>query len=71
MKVDQARQRLGASERHACRTLGQPRTTQRRVRKVRADEAALRTDVVRLASRFGRYGYRLPSGSITSPSKSS
>jgi hypothetical protein len=28
------------------------------VRKVRADEAALRTDVVRLASRFGRYGYR-------------
>ena len=54
----QVRQRLGASERHACRTLGQPRTTQRRVRKVRADEAALRTDVVRLASRCGRYGYR-------------
>ena len=26
--------------------------------QVRADEAALRTDVVRLASRFGRYGYR-------------
>jgi len=25
---------------------------------VRTDEAALRTDVVRLASRFGRYGYR-------------
>ena len=46
------------SERHACRVLGQPRTTQRRVRKVRSDEAALRTDVVRLASRFGRYGYR-------------
>ena len=52
------RQRLGASERHACRVLGQPRTTQRRVRKGRRDEAALRTDVVRLASRFGRYGYR-------------
>ena len=52
------RQRLGASERHACRVLGQARTTQRRVKKVRADEAALRTDVVRLASRFGRYGYR-------------
>ncbi len=27
-------------------------------RKVQADEAALRSDVVRLASRFGRYGYR-------------
>ena len=52
------RQRLGASERHACRVLGQSRSTQRRVKKVRGDEAALRTDVVRLASRFGRYGYR-------------
>ena len=52
------RQRLGASERHACRVLGQPRTTQRRVKKVRRDEVALRTDVVRLARRFGRYGYR-------------
>ena len=38
--------------------LGQPRSTQHRRRKVRADEAALRSDVVRLASRFGRYGYR-------------
>ena len=56
--VVHVRQRLGASERHACRVLGQPRTTQRRVKKVRRDEAALRTDVVRLASRFGRYGYR-------------
>ncbi len=38
--------------------LGQPRTTQRRVRKVASDEGALRGDIVRLASRFGRYGYR-------------
>ena len=52
------RQRLGASERHACRVLGLSRSTQHRRRKVRADEAALRSDVVRLASRFGRYGYR-------------
>ena len=52
------RQRLGVGERRACRVLGQPRTTQRRVRKVRPDEAALLGDVVRLASRFGRYGYR-------------
>ena len=52
------RQRLGASERHACRVLGQSRSTQHRRRKVRADEAALRSDVVRLASWFGRYGYR-------------
>ena len=52
------RQRLGASERHACHVLGQPRSTQRRVKKVRVYESALRTDVIRLASRFGRYGYR-------------
>ena len=38
--------------------LGQSRSTQHRRRKVRADEAAIRSDVVRLASRFGRYGYR-------------
>ena len=50
--------RLGASERRACRVLGQPRTTQRRGRKVVSDEGALRGDIVRLASRFGRYGYR-------------
>ena len=52
------RHRLGASERHACRVLGQPRSTQRRVKKLPGDETALRTDVIRLASRFGRYGYR-------------
>ena len=56
--VVHVRQRLGASERHACHVLGQPRSTQRRVKKVRVDESALRTDVIRLASRFGRYGYR-------------
>ena len=38
--------------------LGQPRTTQRRARKVASDEGALRGDIVRLASRFGGYGYR-------------
>ena len=52
------RQRLGVSERHTCRVLGQSRTTQRRIKKVRSDEAALLEDVVRLASRVGRYGYR-------------
>ncbi len=49
---------LGVSERLACRTLGQARSTQRRAPKARADEAALREAVVRLASEYGRYGYR-------------
>ena len=56
--VLRVRQQLGASERRACRVLGQPRMTQRRARKVASDEGALRGDIVRLASRFGRYGYR-------------
>ena len=56
--VVRVRQQLGASERRACRVLGQPRTTQGRARKVASDEGALRGDIVRLASRFGRYGYR-------------
>jgi putative transposase len=52
------RQRLGVSERRACCVLGQARSTQRRVKQVPSDEMALRGDVVRLAGRFGRYGYR-------------
>ena len=55
----QVRQKFGASERRACWVLGQPRSTQRRAtRRRRGDEAALRADVVSLASRYGRYGYR-------------
>ena len=49
---------LGVSERRACRTLGQPRSTQRRVRRVRDDEAALTEAIVALAAEYGRYGYR-------------
>ena len=52
------RSALGVSERRACRTLGQARSTQRRLPKVGTDEAALREAVVRLASTYGRYGYR-------------
>ena len=39
--------------------MGQARSTQRRKAKRRADEEALREDVVHLAGRFGRYGYRM------------
>lgn len=49
---------LGVSERRACRTLGQARSTQRRVPKPRPDEAVLSDAVVRLARQYGRYGYR-------------
>ena len=46
------------SERHACRALGQPRTTQRYQRIVADDEELLRAAIVRLAGEYGRYGYR-------------
>ena len=38
--------------------VGQPRATQRRHLKTPDDEAALTADIVRLATRYGRYGYR-------------
>jgi len=50
--------KLGVSERLACRVLGQHRSTQRKVPVGRADEAALTADIIELATRYGRYGYR-------------
>jgi hypothetical protein len=50
------RQELGISERRACRTIGQPRLTQRKARLVRNDEAALSAAIIRLGSEYGRYG---------------
>ena len=49
---------LGVSERRACKALAQPRSTQRHESLVRDDEQALTNDIVGLATRFGRYGYR-------------
>ena len=46
------------SERRACRVLGQPRTTQRYAAIARSDEDALTAAIIRLASQYGRYGYR-------------
>ena len=38
--------------------IGQPRSTQRYTAIVKGDEEALRTDIIRLATQYGRYGYR-------------
>lgn len=51
-------ERLGVSERRACKVVEQPRSTQRHVEKERADEKKLREDIVFLASKYGRYGYK-------------
>ena len=52
------RQKLGVSERRACRVLTQPRSVQRHQSNKSGEEEALRGDIVRLASTYGRYGYR-------------
>jgi putative transposase len=49
---------LGVPERRACRVLGQHRSTQRKPPTRPEDEAALTADIVALATRYGRYGYR-------------
>ncbi|PIU23154.1 MAG: IS3 family transposase, partial [Chloroflexi bacterium CG08_land_8_20_14_0_20_45_12] len=49
---------LSVSERRACRILGQVRATQRHMPYVPSDEEQLRTRIVELATRYGRYGYR-------------
>ena len=46
------------SERRACRVLKQHRSTQWRTRQKRDDEDALTAAIIRLATRFGRYGYK-------------
>ena len=56
------RQVAGISERRACRTLGQHRSTQRKVPRGRADEERLREDIIELARQYGRYGYRIVTG---------
>jgi len=56
--VIHVRQKYALSERRACRYLGQPRSTQRRRLITADDEEALTSDIVRLAGRYGRYGYR-------------
>lgn len=51
-------QKYGVSERRACAVLGQHRSIQRYKKLLRSDEAILTKDIVRLASQYGRYGYR-------------
>lgn len=56
--VDHVRNEFGISERRACRTLGQHRSTQRKAPQGKADEANLTADIIELAQHYGRYGYR-------------
>jgi putative transposase len=51
-------QSLSVSERRACKVLEQARTTQRRNLSLSSDEKQLTSDIIALATRYGRYGYR-------------
>jgi putative transposase len=56
--VLQVSQKLSVSERRACKVLEQARTTQRRNLSSPSDEKQLTDDIIALATRYGRYGYR-------------
>jgi putative transposase len=60
--VEQVGQTLHVSERRVCRALEQARSTQRYERVIAYDEQRLTQEVVRLASQYGRYGYRRVTG---------
>jgi putative transposase len=49
---------LGVPQRRACRVLGQHRSTQRKSSRRPDDEVALTAEIIALAIRYGRYGYR-------------
>lgn len=50
---------VGVSERRVCRALGQPRSTQRYLRKVKADEGPLMRAIEALVCQYPCYGYRM------------
>lgn len=58
MAVKRVQEVLGVSERRACRTLGQPRSTQQNPPEEPDDKKQVREKVVKLAQDYGRYGYR-------------
>ena len=51
-------QKLAVSERRACKVLDQARATQRRELSPPSDEKQLTDDIIALATKYGRYGYR-------------
>ena len=56
--MEHVRQKLEVSQRRACQVLGQARATQRRRLSPPSDEKRLIEDIITLATKYGRYGYR-------------
>ena len=62
--IERVREVLGVSERRACRTLGQHRSTQRKIPRGLPDEERLTEDITELTREYGRYGYRMITGML-------
>jgi len=56
--VEHVTGKLDVSERRVCRVIGQPRSTQRGNPVVKDNEECLSAEIIRLAGKYGRYGYR-------------
>jgi putative transposase len=56
--VLQVSQKLSVSQRRACKVVDQARATQRRDLSPLSDEKQLTDDIIALATKYGRYGYR-------------
>jgi len=58
MVVEYVCQKLKVSQRRACQVLDQARATQMRKPSPSSDERRLTEDIIALATKYGRYGYR-------------
>ena len=56
--IDRVLKALKVSERRACRVLVQIRSTQRNIPHLTSEEENLTLEIIELATRYGRYGYR-------------
>jgi len=61
--------KLLVSQRRACQVLDQARTTQRRQPSPPGDEKRLTEDIITLATKYGRYGYRRITALLNSPER--
>jgi putative transposase len=62
-------EKLRVSQRRVCMVLGQARTTQRRELSPSLDEKQLTRDIIALATKYGRYGYRRITALLNSPER--
>jgi putative transposase len=60
-------EKLPVSQRRACQVLNQARTTQRHQLAPPSDEKQLTEDIIALATKYGRYGYRRITALLKNP----